>query len=52
MADVGACHTIDTQRHVRGLPCLLGTVNAGAHNTVDAEEARGGSLTVFVWYGS
>ena len=34
------------------LPCLPGMVNAGAHNTVDASEARGGSLTVFVWYGS
>ena len=34
------------------LPCSPGTVNAGAHNTIDASEACGGSLTVFVWYGS
>ena len=34
------------------LPCSPGTVNAGSHNTVDASEACGGSLTVFVWYGS
>ena len=34
------------------LPCLSGMVNADAHNTVDALEARGGSLTVFVWNGS
>ena len=40
-------------RGIQGvLPCLPGMVNAGAHNTVDALEARGGSLTVFVWYGS
>ena len=31
---------------------LPGTVNADAHNTVDALEAHGGSLSVFVWYGS
>ena len=36
MADVGACHTI--------LPCSPGTINIGAHNTVDASEARGGAL--------
>ena len=26
------------------LPCLSVTVNAGAHNTVDASKARGGAL--------
>ena len=26
------------------LPCSPGTVNVGAHNTVDASEARGGAL--------
>ena len=26
------------------LPCLPGMVNIGAHNTVDASEARGGAL--------
>ena len=26
------------------LPCSSGTVNAGAHNTVDASEARAGAL--------
>ena len=36
MADVGACHTVDAERHEGVLPCLLGTVNVGAHNTVDA----------------
>ena len=36
MADVGACHTV--------LPCSPGTVNTGAHNTVDASEARGRAL--------
>ena len=35
MADVGACHTIDAQRHVGGaLPCLSGMGVDGAHNTV------------------
>ena len=34
------------------LPCSLGTVNADAHNTINASEARWGSLTIFVWYGS
>ena len=34
------------------LPCSPGMVNVGTHNTVDALEARGGNLTVFVWYGS
>ena len=28
-----------------GLPCSFGTVNAGAHSTVDASEARGGALS-------
>ena len=26
------------------LPCSPGMVNAGAHNTIDASEARGGAL--------
>ena len=34
------------------LPCSPGTVNAGAQNTVRCLEACGGSLTMFVWYGS
>ena len=35
MADVGACHTVDAQRHVGGvLPCLSGMGVDGAHNTV------------------
>ena len=34
------------------LPCSPGTVNASTHNTVDASEARGGSLTLFVLHGS
>ena len=29
---------------LRFLPCSPGTVNAGAHNTVDASEARRGAL--------
>ena len=41
MADVGVCHTIVTQRV---LPCSPGTLNTGAHNTVDTSEARGGAL--------
>ena len=41
MADIGAYHTVETQRHARGFT-----------NTINASEARGGSLTVFVWYGS
>ena len=36
MADVGACHTVDAQRHTRVLPCSPGRVNAGAYNTIDA----------------
>ena len=32
-------------RGIQGvLPCSPGTVNAGAHNTVDASEAHGGAL--------
>ena len=35
MTDVGACHTVDAQRHVGGaLPCLFGMGVDGAHNTV------------------
>ena len=30
------------------LPCSPGTVNVGAHNTIDASEARGGSFTIFI----
>ena len=35
MSDVGACHTVDAQRHARGFTVLVryGSV-AGAHNTV------------------
>ena len=44
MADVGACHTIDVERHAGALPCSPGTVNAGAHNTVDAQRHVGGAL--------
>ena len=35
MADVGACHTVDAERHAGVLPCSPSMVNAGAHNTVD-----------------
>ena len=34
MADVGACHIVDAQRHVGVLSCSPGMVNAGARNTV------------------
>ena len=33
MADVGAYHTVDAQRHARVLPCSPSRVNVGAHNT-------------------
>ena len=36
MVDVGAGHTVSS--------CSPGTVNASAHNTVDASEACGGAL--------
>ena len=44
MADIGACHTFDVERHAGVLPCSPGTVNAGAHNTVDAQRHVGGAL--------
>ena len=44
IADVGACYTVDAERHAGVLPCSLGTVNAGAHNTVDAQRHVGGAL--------
>ena len=44
MADVGACHTIDVERHAGGFPCSSGMVNAGVHNTVDAQRHVGGDL--------
>ena len=44
MADVGACHTVDAERHAGVLPCLPGTVNVGIHNTVDAQRHVGGAL--------
>ena len=44
MADIGACHTVDAQRHARVLPCSPGRVNVGAHNTVDAHRHVGGAL--------
>ena len=44
MTDVGACHTVDTRGMQGVLPCSSGTVNTGAHNTVDALEAHGGAL--------
>ena len=35
MADVGACHTVDAQRHARGFTVLVWYGSfAGAHNTV------------------
>ena len=41
--------TLLISRGIQGvLPCSPGTINVGAHNTIDASEARGGSLTVFV----
>ena len=37
--------TLLIPRDVQGvLPCSLGTINAGVHNTVYASEARGGAL--------
>ena len=37
--------TLLIPRGIQGvLPCSPGTVNASAHNTVDAIEARGGAL--------
>ena len=50
MADVGARHTVDAERHAGALPCLLDMVNASAHKTVDAQRHVGG-LTMFAWYG-
>ena len=45
--------TLLIPRDMQGvLPCSPGMVNGDAHNIVDASEARGGSLTVFVWHGS
>ena len=50
MADVGACHTVDTRGMQGVLPCLPGTVNAGAHNTVDAQRHVGELYhTCLVW---
>ena len=52
---VGGCVVFFRYYHVilllpRGmqgvLPCLPGTVNASTHNTIDASEARGGSLII------
>ena len=43
--------TLLIPRAMKGvLPFSPGTVNDGAYNTVDASEARGRNLTVFVWY--
>ena len=39
MADVGACHTVDTWRHARGFTMFA--VNVDAHNTVDAQRYVG-----------
>ena len=41
MADIGACHTVDAERHAGVLPCSPGTVNASAHNTIDAQRHVG-----------
>ena len=50
MADVGTCYIVDAQRHVRFLSCSLATVNVGAHNTIDASEARGEPYRIcLVW---
>ena len=44
LADVGTCYTV-AARGMRGvLPCSPGTINAGAHNTVDAQRHVGGAL--------
>ena len=39
MVDVGACHTIDTQRHVEVLPCSPGMGVEGAHKTIGQTSA-------------
>ena len=50
MADIGACHTVDAERHAGVLPCSSGMVNAGAHNTVDAQRHVGEPYRVcLVW---
>ena len=41
--------TIDAQRHVRSSPSSLGMVNAGAHNTVDAQRHVGGPYRMGVY---
>ena len=53
--DEGDGLTSERER-VRALSLIAHAVGykmiVGVHNTVGAPEARGGSLTVFVWYGS
>ena len=44
MADIGACHTVDAERHAGVLPCSSSMVNASAYNTVDAQRHVGGAL--------
>ena len=44
MANVGACHTVDAERHAGVLPYSPGTVNIDAHNIVDAKRHVGGAL--------
>ena len=48
MSDVGACHTVDAQRHARGFTVLVryGSV-VGAHNTVGQMSAP----TTLLWFG-
>ena len=41
MADVGACHTVDTWRHVRGFTMFAWYGKCRAHNTVDAQRHLG-----------
>ena len=48
MADVGACHTVDAERHAGVLPYSPGTVNIDAHNIVDAKRHVRG-FTVYAW---
>ena len=41
MADVGACHIVDAQRHARGFSVLAWYGKCRRHNTVDAQRHVG-----------
>jgi hypothetical protein len=48
---VGAHNIVHVRRMWEVVPCPLGTVDADAHNTIDAQ-MHVGDFTVFVWYGN